>query len=454
MSKKRIGMLLALCVVLTLLPFGAMAAGFTDVESGAYYEEAVNWAVSQKPQITNGMDETHFAPNDTCIREQIVTFLWRAMGEQEPSAKKSAFVDVPADAYYFKAVLWAAENEITNGTDAAHFSPKAPCTRAQVVTFLWRALGEPEPYMEESVFDDVQNKNAYYYQPVLWAAEEGVTNGLDATHFAPDATCTRGQIVTFLHRALSPMEPLLSKMTTKRADGTTYGYIFTYDDHGNCIRITDLDGKNWEERTYDEHGNLIGRRDSIVGEIKAASPDASKTDREFDEQGRLIKETIHHEDYDEVSIYAYDTDGRLLTVKDEKGNLKERHTYDKNGNRTKSEWFSKDGFSSVNTYEYNKDGLLIKMFWDQVNPDGKHWKTEVTITYDQDGNCQEERYKHSDGSTEKHVYYYENGVVVKRILTQTEADGTVRETTEETFIAFPRYKLQHWSMWPSLPENF
>ena len=454
MSKKLIGMLLALCVVLTLLPFGAMAAGFTDIETGAYYEEPVNWAVNQKPQITNGVDETHFAPNDTCIREQVVTFLWRAMGEQEPSTKESAFVDVSADAYYFKAVLWAAENKITNGTDATHFSPKDPCTRAQVVTFLWRALGEPEPYTEKSVFDDVQNKDGYYYQPVLWATEEGVTNGMDDTHFAPDKTCTRGQIVTFLYRALSPMEPLMVKRTTKRDDGTIYGYIFTYDEHGNNIRVTDLDGKNWEERTYDEHGNLIGRKDSIVGEIKVEPEDAYKTDREFDDQGRVIKETVHHEDYDEVSIYAYDSDGNLLTIKDEKGNLKERHTYDQNGNQTKSEWFYGDGYSSVDTYEYDKDGKLIKMFWDQADPEGNHWKTEVTITYDQDGNCLEENYKHSDGSTSKHVYFYEDGQLVKRVLTSTDSDGTVWETSEEEFIAFPRYKLQNWSMWPDEPENF
>ena len=199
--------------------------GFGDVPENAFYTTAVNWALENG--VTNGTDPTHFSPNVTCTRGQVVTFLWRAKGSPEPQAiidegriatpvcaparndntpgvphgTGVPFVDISESAFYYKAVLWAVENEITAGMDATHFGPGEPCTRGQVVTFLWRTEGKPEPTTENNPFTDVTG--GFYYKAVLWAVENKITAGMDATHFAPMNTCTRGQIVTFLYRDLA-----------------------------------------------------------------------------------------------------------------------------------------------------------------------------------------------------------------------------------------------------------
>ena len=172
-------------------------AGFEDVVPGAYYEIPVQWAVANG--ITSGVDENHFAPDAPCTRAQIVTFLWRAAGSPEPASMHSPFVDVAADSYYYKAVLWAVENGITSGNDATHFAPDAPCNRGQVVTFLWSFRGRPAP-SGNNIFTDVA-PGAYYYNPVLWAVENGITSGTGANTFGPNSICTRGQIATFLYKA-------------------------------------------------------------------------------------------------------------------------------------------------------------------------------------------------------------------------------------------------------------
>ena len=171
---------------------------FDDVaDAEAYYYDAVYWAVNNG--ITNGTGNTTFSPNANCTRAQMVTFLWRAAGCPEPVAAEAAFADVAQSAYYYKAVLWAAENGITLGTGENTFSPDAPCTRAQAVTFLWRAAGKPEPAAENLSFTDVAD-GAYYRNAVLWASENDITRGTSKTKFSPDTTCTRAQIVTFLYR--------------------------------------------------------------------------------------------------------------------------------------------------------------------------------------------------------------------------------------------------------------
>ncbi len=175
----------------------SIPAVFTDVKTGEFYENAVDWAVEKK--VTNGMTANTFAPDAKCTRGQIVTFLWRAAGSPEPTSTRNPFVDVKSNQYYYKAVLWAVEKGITNGMDATHFAPEATCTRGQVVTFLWRAKGKPAANTTNS-FTDVK-KGAYYYDAVLWAVKNGITNGMGNNKFAPDTTCTRGQIVTFLYRA-------------------------------------------------------------------------------------------------------------------------------------------------------------------------------------------------------------------------------------------------------------
>ena len=169
---------------------------FIDVPDSAYYAEAVDWAVAKK--ITGGIGNKLFGPNDPCTRAQIVTFLWRAAGSPEPKAM-STFVDVSADAYYAKAVAWAVENGITGGTGDGKFSPDAACTRAQAVTFLWRANGSPA-VSGNAAFRDVA-ANAYYAAAVTWAEKNGITGGIGGGLFGSDHNCTRAQIVTFLYRS-------------------------------------------------------------------------------------------------------------------------------------------------------------------------------------------------------------------------------------------------------------
>ena len=171
---------------------------FTDVPSGAYYEDAVIWAV--KKDITSGTSATTFNPDGSCTRAQAVTFLWRAAGSPEPKSAAMPFTDVPAGSYFEKAVLWAVENGITKGTSDTTFSPDASCTRAQIVTFLWRAGGSPA-VSGNSAFSDVAS-DAYYAAAVAWAEKNGVTGGIGGGLFGSDNTCTRAQIVTFLHRAM------------------------------------------------------------------------------------------------------------------------------------------------------------------------------------------------------------------------------------------------------------
>jgi len=169
---------------------------FVDVATGSYYEDAVDWAVENG--ITKGTDDTHFSPDGICTRAQAVTFLWRAAGSPEPETRAMPFTDVPVGSYYYDAVLWAVENGITMGTSDTTFSPDATCSRAQIVTFLWRyekspAAGTANP------FADVKS-TAYYAGAVLWAVKEDITKGTTNTTFSPNADCTRAQIVTFLWR--------------------------------------------------------------------------------------------------------------------------------------------------------------------------------------------------------------------------------------------------------------
>ena len=169
---------------------------FVDVATGSYYENAVDWAVGNG--ITQGTDATHFSPDGICTRAQAVTFLWRAAGSPKPETRTMPFTDVPAGSYYYDAVLWAVENDITKGTSDTTFSPNMTCTRAQIVAFLWRSEKSPAAGTANP-FADVKSA-AYYADAVLWAAKKDITKGTTNTTFSPDADCTRSQIVTFLWR--------------------------------------------------------------------------------------------------------------------------------------------------------------------------------------------------------------------------------------------------------------
>ena len=169
---------------------------FVDVATGSYYEDAVDWAVENG--ITKGTDDTHFSPDGICTRAQAVTFLWRAAGSPKPETRAMPFTDVPVGSYYYDAVLWAVENGITKGTSDTTFSPNMTCTRAQIVAFLWRSEKSPAAGTANP-FADVKS-TAYYADAVLWAVKENITKGTTSTTFSPNADCTRAQIVTFLWR--------------------------------------------------------------------------------------------------------------------------------------------------------------------------------------------------------------------------------------------------------------
>ena len=175
----------------------ASAMPFTDVPESAYYHDAVLWAVGKN--VAAGTTPATFSPGANCTRAQVVTFLWRAMGSPEPTGTKNPFADVSADAYYYKAVLWAAEEGVAAGAPNANFYPNAAATRAEFVTLLWRAAGSPEP-TGTSRFTDAADPAAWYYKAVLWAAEQGVAAGTAPAAFSPDAVCTRGQVAVFLYR--------------------------------------------------------------------------------------------------------------------------------------------------------------------------------------------------------------------------------------------------------------
>lgn len=169
---------------------------FRDVVPGSYYETAVNWAAENG--IANGTAPYIFSPDGECTRAQVVTFLWRAAGCPEPAETEIRFSDVQQNAYYAKAVRWAVENQITNGTGGGKFSPDKVCTRAEVVTFLYRSEGSPRA-TGASPFRDV-NESDYFYTAVIWAVKNGITKGVSKTAFAPEAICSRAQVVTFLYR--------------------------------------------------------------------------------------------------------------------------------------------------------------------------------------------------------------------------------------------------------------
>ena len=177
----------------------ASPASFADVPAGVWYEAPVAWAVEKG--VTTGTSSDTFSPDQPCTRAQVVTFLWRAMGQPQAFGAE-AFTDVEKGSWYEDAVAWAVEKGITTGTSETTFSPNDPCTRGQVATFLWRAMDKPQAMMGADLFTDVP-EDAYFFQPVLWALDKGVTTGTSEGVFSPDDACTRAQVVTFLYRVLA-----------------------------------------------------------------------------------------------------------------------------------------------------------------------------------------------------------------------------------------------------------
>jgi hypothetical protein len=181
----------------SLNTLGVDVEDFTDLDTSAYYYDAVDWAVAG--DLTTGTSEKTFSPEQPCTRAQVITFLWRLAGKPEATNKRNAFSDVHTSDYSYNAVAWAVENNITTGATEHTFAGNDTVSRAQLVTLLWRAAGSPVMENTENPFTDLA-EDAYYYQAVLWAVENGITTGMTETTFAPENACTRGQTVTFLYR--------------------------------------------------------------------------------------------------------------------------------------------------------------------------------------------------------------------------------------------------------------
>ena len=198
--KKALSLILCLCTVLSLLTVSVSAAGFSDVKAGAYYEKSVAWAVEQG--ITAGKKDGTFAPNETCSRAHILTFLWRAAGSPKSDLSESYYWDVKPTDYYYEAARWAAEKGITD-IAGVNFNPGTPCTRAAAVEYIWCYAGRPKA--DAVSFSDVSGSSDTA-KAIYWAVRYGVTNGRNETTFDQNSTTTRAQIVTFLHRYF--VEPL------------------------------------------------------------------------------------------------------------------------------------------------------------------------------------------------------------------------------------------------------
>ena len=173
---------------------------FQDMPAKEHWShDAIDWAIANR--ITAGTSATSFSPNDPCTRAQVVTFLWRAAGSPEPAAAENPFADVPEETYYAKPVLWAVEHRITKGSSPTSFSPDQTCTRGEFISFLYRFADSPALERTDNPFQDISEKD-YYYKPILWALERRITAGTSAVSFSPKSTVTRAQVVTFLHRYL------------------------------------------------------------------------------------------------------------------------------------------------------------------------------------------------------------------------------------------------------------
>ena len=255
---------------------------FSDVKPGSYYEGAVQWAVENN--ITGGTSETTFSPKKVCTRAQIVTFLWKAAGSPQPGNMECSFTDVPEGSYFYLPVLWAVEVGVTGGTSDTTFSPKAPCTRAQIVTFLWKYMGAPETGAEMSSLSDV--KTTYYTQAVYWAVLNGITSGTSKTLFSPKKTCTRAEAMVFLYKVSAVNEATCTAAKTtcygcmicdeafSKTEGSPLGHDFTVADSSppTCTEAGTTKYRCQRggcQETYAETSPPMGHNYEIVESVKA-----------------------------------------------------------------------------------------------------------------------------------------------------------------------------------------
>ena len=270
---------LLLAAVMLLGAASAVAAenSFTDVSEKAYYYEPVLWAAQEG--VTQGTSETKFSPDQNCTRAQIVTFLWRANGCPAPKSDAHSFIDVKDSAFYYRAMLWAVEEGVTQGTTATTFSPNDPCTRGQAVALIHRAQGAPEISGGANPFTDVSSAN-YFYQPVLWAVENGVTYGTSATTFEPFKECSRAQIVTFLYRVYyKEVAPLAALIRPQDAE----------IDEGETVELTaEVSGGKepyayqWQKKEGDSWKSLSGAEEAALSVSEAGEYRCRVTDHAGD----------------------------------------------------------------------------------------------------------------------------------------------------------------------------
>ncbi len=261
MRKKR-SVVLALVLVMSCLTGVASAAGsFVDVKEGDYFHTPVLWAVDN--EITSGVGDNRFGPFNACTRAQVVTFLWRAAGSPGPNAYNNPFDDVDSGDYFYAAVLWAVEKGITAGVSDISFGPSQTCTRGQIVTFLWKFKNSPEPNSLSTKFIDVDSTD-YYAKPVAWAVENGVTAGASDCEFAPGATCTRGQVMTFLYKTVNPdsdipmsppIEPSISTIVYGTSGAGRKLTAYRYGNGKNVLIVT-FAIHGWEDE-FSRDGQLL-----------------------------------------------------------------------------------------------------------------------------------------------------------------------------------------------------
>ena len=331
MKRKNVCVLLALVAAMTASTISASAAGFTDVAAGKYYENPIAWAVEKN--VTSGTSATTFSPDKICTRGQIVTLIWNAMGKEEPKSTETNFTDLKAD-YYKKAVAWAVENGVTKGTSAATFSPDKQCSRAEAVTFLYNAAGKMK-VKTKAGFDDVKD-TAYYADAVNWAYRKSVTNGVSATKFAPNQKCTRGQIITFIFNAFG--------------DNASHLAHDKYFDSSKLI-------SNWDEITKDW--------DTVAADYTKVSiePGADETQLNFAWMTKkdAANKAVVYFGTDKANLTAYegtvaDADKSLtggeeyvsnkVTVKDIKPNTTYYYQVEKNGVKDEVETYTSKGTDS------------------------------------------------------------------------------------------------------------
>lgn len=300
---------LAICLIVLTLPVSALATSttFTDVSATAYYKEPVAWAVEKG--ITNGTSATTFSPDNTCTRAQILTFLWRAAGSPESKNHAGKFADVKETDYFYKAAHWAAETDIIV-LKGNRFDPHTPCTRAATVEYIWRYAGAPAA--EGASFKDV-SPNTELETAVSWAVKNGVTNGTSATTFSPDNTCTRAQIVTFLYRAFADGDNL------PEASQTGTGKDEYVNDGGESNTVEESAGfvagkmVSGEKAEYRPAPNPNADKNTAVEELNELAFFAYGGFRFFDDgiaknyedEGRIAKFVTHSDGRTGIDVFGW-----------------------------------------------------------------------------------------------------------------------------------------------------